>query len=399
MTAAGILERCKILASHSEEPGRLTRTFLSSAMHATHADVRGWMEHAGMTVCVDPAGNIRGQYPGVSGKSLITGSHLDTVPDAGMFDGPLGVLLGIGLVESLGGHRLPFPIEVVGFSEEEGVRFGVPFIGSRALTGELDDTLLARQDVHGVSIRDAIKNFGLDPARIPEAAVASGSYLEFHIEQGPVLDSLHLPLGIVETIIGQTRAELRFHGLANHAGTTPMRLRRDALACASEWIAVVEREAFATEDLVATVGRVEVTPGAGNVVPGLATVSLDVRHPSDPVRQAAVDRLLGCANQIAARRGLSMSSTILLDQPAVDLDERLIARLTAAVERCGFPVHKMNSGAGHDAMVMARRMPAAMLFLRSPGGISHHPEESVLLEDVEAALAAGMAFLEMFPGA
>ncbi|HEY1865675.1 MAG TPA: allantoate amidohydrolase [Candidatus Acidoferrales bacterium] len=395
-TARDILERCRILASHSEESGRLTRTFLCPAMHAVHSDVRRWMEQAGMTVHVDPAGNIHGRYPGDSGESLIIGSHLDTVPDAGMFDGPLGVLLGIGLVEALAGRTLPFPIEIVGFSEEEGVRFGVPFIGSRALTGELDDKLLARQDAHGVSISEAIRNFGLDPSRMREAAAPSGSYLEFHIEQGPVLDSLHLPLGIVETIVGQTRAELQFHGHANHAGTTPMHLRRDALACASEWIGVVEREASVSEDLVATVGRVEVKPGAGNVVPGLATVSLDVRHPRDPVRQAAVDRLLGCASQIAARREVTTSSTMLLDQPAVDMDAGLTSRLASAIGQCGLPVHKMNSGAGHDAMVMARRMPAAMLFLRSPGGISHHPDESVLEEDIAAALKAGLAFLDRF---
>ena len=398
MTAREILARCKILAAHSEEPDRLTRTFLSPPMHAVHSDLRGWMQQAGMTVHLDHAGNIRGRFPGVSSDAppLIIGSHLDTVPDAGMFDGPLGVLLGIGLVESLGGRTLPFPIEIVGFSEEEGVRFSLPFIGSRALTGDLDETLLALQDSVGVSLNDAIKNFGLDPSRIADAAAPPASYLEFHIEQGPILDTLQIPLGIVETIVGQTRAELQFHGHANHAGTTPMHLRRDALACASEWIGVVEREALASDGLVATVGRVEVKPGAGNVVPGFAAVSLDVRHPRDSVRHAAVDRLLGCASQIAARRGLTMNSAIFLDQPAVEMDSALIAQLASAVDRNGFPVHKMNSGAGHDAMVMARRMPAAMLFLRSPGGISHHPDESVLEDDVAAALKVGLALLEAF---
>ncbi len=199
MTAREILARCKILAGHSEEPGRLTRTFLCTPMHAVHSDLRGWMQQAGMTVHIDHAGNIRGRFPGVSSEApgLIIGSHLDTVPDAGMFDGPLGVLLGIGLVESLGGRRLPFPIEIVGFSEEEGVRFGLPFIGSRALTGELDDTLLALQDARGVSLNDALKNFGLDPSRIPDAVAPPSSYLEFHIEQGPILDTLQIPLGIV----------------------------------------------------------------------------------------------------------------------------------------------------------------------------------------------------------
>jgi allantoate deiminase len=390
-SAREILERAKVLASLSEEPDRITRTFLSEPMHAVHAHVAEWMERAGLAVAIDAAGNIHGRALS-AGRRLLIGSHLDTVPDAGMFDGILGVLLGISLAQVSGGSGL----EVVGFSEEEGVRFGVPFLGSRALIGELDEQLLAQRDAQGVSVREAIQHFGLDPSRIPEAVMPAHAYLEFHIEQGPVLDSMHLPLGIVEHIVGQTRAELHFLGHANHAGTTPMHLRRDALAAAAEWIQVVEREAIATPDLVATVGRAEVKPGAGNVVAGAVTASLDVRHPRDQVRGAAVEGLLQCASQIAARRGLTVSSSIKLDQAAVPMDPGLTATLVEAVAQCGYPLHKMNSGAGHDAMVMARRMPAAMLFLRSPGGISHHPDESVLAEDVACALKAGERFLELY---
>jgi allantoate deiminase len=398
-SARAVLERAQALASHTEEPGRLTRTFLCPAMHAVHADVRRWMERAQMTVDVDHAGNIRGRCGAKpDAPSLVIGSHLDTVPDAGKFDGPLGVLLGVALVELLGGRELPFPIDVVGFSEEEGVRFGVPFIGSRALVDDLDETTLARVDAQGLSIKDAIRNFGLNPSPVPQAAASATSlgYLEFHIEQGPVLDTLKLPLGVVRTIAGQTRGEVQFDGHANHAGTTPMHLRRDALACAAEWIVAVEREAYSTADLVATVGRVDVLPGAGNVVPGRAIVTLDVRHPTNQLREASVDHLLEQAKAIASRRGLTASSTIRLNQSAVDMDANLTAALVEAVEQSGFPIHIMNSGAGHDAMIMARRMPAAMLFLRSPGGVSHHPDESVLLEDVAAALAVGSAFLERF---
>jgi allantoate deiminase len=396
--AGEIVSRCRNLASHSEEARGLTRTFLSGPMRGVHSEVGRWMKDGGMSVCVDPVGNIRGCYPGAdpNAPGLIIGSHLDTVPNAGAFDGPLGVLLGIGLVELLAGRALEFPIEVIGFSEEEGVRFGVPFIGSRALAGDIDDDLLARRDAGGVSVAQAIRDFGLDPSRTAEASMSTGGlgYLEMHIEQGPVLEALGLPLGVVESIVGQSRLEIRFEGQANHAGTTPMHARHDALAGAAEWMMAVEREARAVADLVATIGRIDAKPGAGNVIPGEAMLSLDVRHPEDRVRHETVDRFLGCARQIATRRGLSISREMRLDQPSVAMDERLTAALARAVEASGRPVHRMHSGAGHDAMIMARRMPAAMLFLRSPGGISHHPDESVLVEDVAAALAAGVRFLE-----
>jgi allantoate deiminase len=299
-------------------------------------------------------------------------------------------------VKALGTRRLGFGIEVVGFSEEEGVRFGFPFIGSRALVGSLDDALLARRDAAGASVADAIRTFGLNPAAIGEARVTRPSlaYLEFHIEQGPVLESLDLPLGVVTSIAGQSRLDVRFEGKANHAGTTPMHLRRDALAGAAEWISGVEREAAAVPSLVATVGKIEAQPGAGNVIAGSVRMSLDVRHTNDGVRAEAVTHLLGCAHGIAGRRGLVASSELRLDQAAVAMDARLVEMLSCAVQAGGFVDHRMHSGAGHDAMVMAERMPAAMLFLRSPGGISHHPDEAVLESDVAAALATGLNFLD-----
>ena len=397
-TAAEVVSRCRILASHSEVQGILTRTFLSAAMRSAYEDVSRWMQNASMCVRVDNAGNLRGSSAGTNpgARRLIIGSHLDTVPDAGAFDGPLGVLLGLGLVELWQATRRDISIEVIGFSEEEGVRFGLPFIGSRALVGDLDQATLARCDAQGVSIGDAIRNFGLDPSRLDQAVLPPDSfcYLEFHIEQGPVLDSMGFPLGVVESIVGQSRAEVRFSGQANHAGTTPMHLRRDALAGAAEWIVAVEREANATPSLVATVGRIDLTPGAGNVIPGLVKLSLDVRHVDNRARRKSVERLLACAAQIAARRSLNFSSELYLDQPAVNLDTRLTDAMADAVQRCGYPVHRMNSGAGHDAMILARRLPAAMLFIRSPNGISHHPDESVRVEDVGAALASALCFLE-----
>ena len=389
--AANCIARCRALALHTEEPGFITRLFLAPSMHAVHADVRGWILRAGMSVSVDAAGNIRGSYPGAMPDApvLVIGSHLDTVPRAGAFDGILGVIIAIELVHLLGGRRRKFGIEAVGFSEEEGVRFGMPFLGSRAAIGDLDQDLLLRQDAMGITVANAIREFGLVPEDLPLARLGASAlgYLEFHIEQGPVLESLGLSLGIVENIVGQTRLQLTFEGQANHAGTTPMPLRRDALAGAAEWIVAVEQEANAKAGLVATVGRIEAEPGAGNVIPGRTILTLDVRHSDDPARRDAVAGLVGLGQEIATRRHLQFTYETRLEQASVAMDARLLGL---------FPpdLHKMSSGAGHDAMILARIMPAAMLFLRSPGGISHHPNEAVFVDDVAAALDAGLQFFD-----
>ena len=394
--AREVIRVCRELARCSEEPGATTRTFLSPPMRDVHATLTAWMRRAGMAVDVDAAGNLRGVYPGESnGKRLLIGSHLDTVPQAGAFDGVLGVAMGIALVDLLGGRRLPFAIEVVGFSEEEGVRFGVPFLGSRALIGTLDDDLLNRRDAGGTSVRDAIVGFGLDLARLPDARITDClGYLEFHIEQGPVLDSLSLPLGVVTAIVGQTRLDVAFTGAANHAGTTPMHARRDALAGAAEWIGIVEADARTVFDLVATVGQIEATPGAINVIAGEATASLDVRHADDGMRDACVERIVSAARAVAVRRHLGITVHTRLDQPTVLMNDGLTVLLSRAVDRSGSPLHMMTSGAGHDAIILAPHMPVAMLFLRSPGGISHHPDETVNDADVAAALSAGRQLLD-----
>ena len=393
-----IVARCRAIAELTEQPGCTTRTFLSPPMREVHGIFRVWMESLGMAVSVDAAGNLRGFYKGIhpNAPRLLIGSHLDTVPCAGAFDGVLGVVLGIAVVESLNGRRLPFAIEIAGFSEEEGVRFSVPFIGSRALVGSVDGALLEKKDARGVSVAQAIRDFGLDPSRMSEAILKGPvlGYLEFHIEQGPVLDELGLPLGVVEAIVGQTQARVSFRGRANHAGTTPMHLRHDAVAAVAEWILAVEREARATPGLVATVGQVETLPGASNVIAGEARASLDVRHASDAQRTASVDRILSAAKNIAERRGLKFECSARQDQQTVACDPNLVLTMEKAVERAGFPVQRMASGAGHDAMTLAQKVPVAMLFLRSPGGISHHPDERVLSEDVAAALQTGLHFLE-----
>jgi len=348
MDAETVISRCRLVAECTEEPGHITRPFLSAAMRDAQRLVRAWMEAAGMCVSMDAAQNLRGVYG--DGPRIMIGSHLDSVPRGGAYDGVLGVMIAIALVE----RQPPCSIEVVAFSEEE-----VALSGSRELVQE--PTLDAR------------------------------AYLEFHIEQGPVLDALGLPVAAVTAIAGQVRKRLRFIGRAGHAGTTPMRMRRDALAGAAEWIGIVEREAAAIPELVATVGMVDVSPGAANVIAGEAVATLDVRHASDAIRLHAVDCLMRAASEAAERRQLHLQAETLLEQDAVELESATVER---AIAGAGYPVHRMVSGAGHDAMIMARRVPASMLFLRSPGGVSHHPDETVLPGDVEAALEVGMRLFE-----
>jgi allantoate deiminase len=391
--AAEVIARCRKLASLSEDAGGTRRTFLSPPMLDCHREVSSWMRALGMTVSVDAVGNLRGVYPGAprGAPRILMGSHLDTVPNAGAFDGILGVVIAVGLVQSLLEEKLPFGIEVVGFSEEEGVRFGVPFIGSRALVGRVDEELLGRKDERGISVRKAIQGFGLNPDEISKAMLSDDvlGYIEFHIEQGPVLESLVRPLGAVEAIVGQNRLEFTFSGQANHAGTTPMNLRHDALAAAAEWIVGVENLARRAPGMVATVGFVEAKPGAANVIAGEARATLDIRHASDRARTEALDELIRQAESIAVRRGMAVKWRMLLAQHAVAMDPFLTQQIERAIQKAGCDVHRMASGAGHDAMILAEKVPAAMIFLRTPGGISHDPSESVHVDDVAKALECG----------
>jgi allantoate deiminase len=382
----------------SEVLGRTTRRFLTPPVADVHTHLHARMTALGMSVTVDAAGNLRGLWQSTSAPRLILGSHIDTVPDAGAYDGVLGVVLALELVEQAQREALPLAIEVIAFSEEEGVRFGIPFIGSRAVAGRFDSALLSLRDAEGVSLDDALRNFGLDPAGLDDAIVSTEAvgFLEIHIEQGPVLEAENLSLALVTAIAGQTRLEVAFTGQANHAGTTPMHLRQDAVAAAAEWISIVEslaRSHSGPSSLVATVGKILVEPNAGNVIAGRASVSLDIRSDRDAIRQAAQEELLRKAESVATKRGVVCASRMLLEQPAVSMDEQFTAILAESVEAAGYPPRQMPSGAGHDAMVMATRLPTAMLFLRSPGGISHHPAESVREQDVAAALHAATIFL------
>jgi allantoate deiminase len=400
--ARDVIARCQTLARFSEDVGSIRRTFLSPPMRDCHREIIGWIAPLRATSRVDAVGNLRIVYPAAKPDAprLLIGSHLDTVPNAGAYDGVLGVVLAIALLSAGNCRTLPFAIEVVGFSEEEGVRFGMPFIGSRALVGSLDDEMLSRPDAHGISIRQAIADFGLNPAEIAQAAIDGEvlGYLEFHIEQGPVLENASRPLGVVEAIAGQSRLEFTFTGHANHAGTTPMNLRHDALAAAAEWIGAVERRAQSTSQdtlgLVATVGSIQAKPGAGNVIAGETRLSLDVRHRADEARNTAVDYLVRQAEDIAERRGLTVRWTVLMDQRAVAMDPFLMRQAQQAVARAGCEPYCIVSGAGHDAMIMAAKVPSAMIFLRTPGGISHDPAESVEVGDVAKAIDCGLHLLD-----
>jgi allantoate deiminase len=394
------LRRCDEVATFSEEAGKITRTFLSEPIGRLHRRLTEWMESAGMCVDIDPVGNLIGHYAGSRPDVavLMIGSHIDTVPDAGKYDGVLGVLLGVAAVQTLGGRRLPFGIDVIAFGDEEGVRYGVPYLGSLAVCGRFDRTLLERTDASGIAMAEAFRGFGLDPARFGEAEFPPSrllGYLEAHIEQGPVLETLGAPVGVVDAIVGQTRIGAEFLGQSGHAGTLPMEGRLDALAAAAEFVLEVERLARSVADLRATVGSLAVAPGAVNVVPGNARLSIDVRHQSDHVRMTAVAELRARAVALATRRGVQFRVAREEHHPAVLADPLLSDLLSWAVVQSAHVPHRLASGAGHDAAMMATVSPMAMLFLRSPGGVSHHPDERVLPGDVAVALDVMMRYLDL----
>jgi allantoate deiminase len=397
------MQRCDVLGSCSDDRDRLTRPFASDAMRRAHEYVTSWMREAGLAVRRDNIGNLRGRYGAAAAgdaPTVLLGSHLDSVRDAGKYDGPLGVMVAIATVQRLhdSGSRLPFAIEVVAFADEEGLRYGASYLGSRALAGAFDPSDLDLVDARGVTMADAIRAFGGDSDRLAEDRWNGGrllGYCEVHIEQGPVLEARDLPLGVVSTISGFSRSAVTFTGKAAHAGTTPMDRRHDALAAAAEFVLAVEAEGRATSGLVATVGQLAVSPGAMNVVPGEVVLSLDVRHTDDAVRAEHVRRLLQGAQDIAKRRGLSVESQRIDEEDSVACSPRLKSLLERAIGELGHPAMQLASGAGHDAVVMSRLTEAAMLFVRCKGGVSHHPAESVADDDVAVAIDVLSKFLEL----
>ena len=405
---ANVMAHLHELARCTSEPGKLTRLYLTPAHQAAIRMVRGWMEEAGMETEVDAAANVVGRYPGQrpDAAALLLGSHIDTVRDAGHYDGNLGVIAAIEAVAALNaaGERLPFAIEVIAFGDEEGVRFPSKLTGSRAVAGTFEPQSLDITDQQGTHLEAALRAFGCDPAAIPSIARRRErvlGYVEVHIEQGPVLEERKLPVGIVSAIAGASRFRIEVIGEAGHAGTVPMDLRKDALVAAAEMVMAVERRAHGASEpgLVATVGSIEAAPGAPNVIPGRAKFSLDIRAPVDADRFRAIEELTTAFSTLASRRHVRVRVEKFYDEPAVTCDPGLVAQLEAAVERAGVQPMRLPSGAGHDGLAIAALCPIAMLFVRCKGGISHNPAESITVKDADVATGVLLDFLRHYEGA
>jgi allantoate deiminase len=399
-----IVGRINQLATISENKGNLTRIFLTAEHRAAADLIMGWMREAGMSAHLDAIGNVCGRYEGERPRlpCLMLGSHYDTVRDAGKWDGPLGLITAISCVADLNrrGRRLPFAIEVAGFADEEGVRFASTLLGSRAIAGTFNERVLATKDGTGKSMREALIEFGLDPDHIGAAARVRGellAYIELHIEQGPVLEAESLPIGVVTAIAGANRLAARLTGMAGHAGTVPMALRRDALTGAAECISRIE-ELCRTDDagLVGTVGYIHAMPGATNVIPGQAHFTMDIRAPTDNHRKRAVSEIVRQIEAIAKRRKLELQIDVTHENRTVPCAPWLKEQVAAAVAAEGYPVFELPSGAGHDGMAIVDIADVAMIFVRCRGGISHHPDEHVELADADAGARVLLRLIENF---
>ena len=402
-SAARILERCDALARCSEQPDALTRIYLSAEQRAANDLVLTWMREAGMRARLDAVGNAVGRYEGerTGLPCLMLGSHLDTVRDAGKYDGMLGVVAGIECVASLhaSGRRLPFAVEVIGFADEEGVRFNATLLGSRAVAGTFDPANLDRVDAEGKSMREAMRDFGLDPEAIARAARHCDdvlAYAELHIEQGPVLEDEGLALGVVTAINGGNRFAIELTGMAGHAGTVPMHLRRDTLAAAAECALAVERICGTEPELVGTVGKIEAQPGAINVIPGRTRFSLDVRAPTNGQRERAVEAIRAAFVEIARRRRVDLNIKQEWEAGTSACAPWLQQQIAAAIEGEQLPVRHLPSGAGHDGMAMIAIADIGMLFVRCKGGVSHNPAEAITKDDVDVAARAFLRFIRNF---
>ncbi len=399
-----IVRRIDALSAISETPDHLTRVFLTPEHRAAADLLLSWMREAGMRTHLDAIGNVCGRYegdrPGL--PCLMLGSHYDTVRDAGKWDGPLGLITAISCVGAMHrrGQRLPFAIEVIGFADEEGVRFASTLLGSRAVAGTFDESVLGAKDRQGISMREALSQFGLDPGRIGAAARSRSElhgYVELHIEQGPVLECESLPVGVVTAISGATRLAASLTGMAGHAGTVPMLLRRDALAGAAECIVAIE--AFCRTDeggLVGTVGYIHAMPGATNVIPGQVSFTIDIRSASDAHRNLAVTDIVRQIETIARRRKLSLQVDVTHDNRTVPCAPWLRRQVADAIAGEGYRVFELPSGAGHDGMAMIDVADVAMVFVRCRGGISHHPDEHTDMSDVDAGARVLLRLIENF---
>ena len=396
-----ILELAHRLARWSETPDGLTCTYFSPAHKAVAAELRAEMQAAGMTASIDAVGNVVGRYPSsaAAAKTLIVGSHYDTVANAGQFDGRLGILTGLVVVEFLhrAGRRLPFHIDLIGFAEEEGVRFSEPYLGSAVVAGGFEDSILARRDAAGLTLGQLLENDNVDLAAIralKRAADTLCGYVEVHIEQGPVLLERGLPVGVVSAIAGSARYYVTVHGTTGHAGTVPMPLRRDAAAAAAEMILAVERRCANNGTLVGTVGQVMVPQGLINVIPGRCEFSVDIRAGDDATRDAAIIDISTSILKIAGRRGVTAEIVEIGRHAAVPCAASMQSALARSVARAGIEPFHLPSGAGHDAAMFAGVTAIGMLFVRcGNGGLSHSPLETVTAEDADIGAAILLDFI------
>jgi allantoate deiminase len=391
--AERVVERCGLLATFTDQPGEVTRVFCSPAMKMAHETISGWMQAADMNCELDAVGNLIGKFGSHENERpiFVIGSHLDTVINAGRFDGTLGALLGLAVVEVIreANMELNFDVHVVGFSEEEGVRYSFPFIGSLGIVGQLDSTALSCVDADQVSMKDALAQFGCDVDQINSASYQDRpvvGFMEAHIEQADLLQESDVSVGVVSAIAGQTRATIKLLGQAGHAGTLLHDRRRDALAGAAELILKIESIGQQTPGLFATVGKVDAQPGLSNVISGQTELRLDLRHESDEIRKSAFDKIKSSIKSIADSRNLEAHIESAHHTPATPMNDDLTEQVNLAVGDAGLPAKSMVSGAGHDAMIMARIAPSCMLFVRCRDGISHHPDEYVSPEDIFAVL-------------
>jgi allantoate deiminase len=395
------MRRIEALAAISDDSQGVTRTFGTPAFLAGSALVRSWLEAAGLATRIDGIGNVRGRLasPHPAAKTFVIASHIDTVVNAGKFDGPLGVLLGLDLLEQLVSQQaeLPFHIELIAFSDEEGCRFHTTYLGSKVVTGAFDNSLLQKPDAAGITLADALTTMGADAQQLVYDAIPANEwlgYFEAHIEQGPVLYERNIPVALVTAIAGQQRVELVFGGMAGHAGTVPMGMRQDALCCAAEVVLAVEE--FGREhqqELVATVGKLDIRHAASNVIPGQVVCTLDLRS-ADAARLAwAYQELQTQAQAIAHQRNITLAWNLVQQTTPVTCDAGLNTLLAHAIADSGYPVVPLVSGAGHDTVPVSAIAPATMLFVRCYKGISHNPLENVELPDLAAALRVAERFL------
>ncbi len=397
-----ILDRVAELGRHSDSPGNYTRTFLTPAHQAAAKQIAHWMREAGMGVRVDAIGSVIGRYEGRSPRTLLMGSHFDSVRNGGKYDGVLGILVPIACVAELNrrGERLPVAIEIAAFSDEEGARFQTSFLASRAMIGRLEPAVLERRDAEGVTLADAMRSAGFDPAKLESARIDGSTlaaYLEVHIEQGPVLLNAGRALGVVTSIAAGNRHLLKVVGDAGHAGTVPMAIRHDALTAAAEMVLAVEKRCSAGGSLVGTVGILKVKDGTGNVIPGEVEFTVDIRAADGETQSAAARDAFAACDAIAKRRGVKLERSKTHEVRAVPCAAWLQDEIAQSIERQGIEPMRLPSGAGHDAMVLAEVTDAGMMFVRcGAGGVSHNPAETVSAEDAGLAVAALLDFLRHF---